>query len=422
MAGIVVRNIERAPLDIVDGLGACGVATVHEAQGRTGLLAQPHAADLSRRADRRHARSPSRAPPGDNWMIHVAIEQVQRGRHPRRSRRPVPARTAISATCWRPRAMARGCRGLVIEAGVRDVRDLNEMGFPVWSKAIFAQGTIKATLGIGQRADRLRRRRRSMPGDVIVADDDGVCVVRARRRRRRARQGARPRGERGRQAQAACRPASSASTCTTCASKLEAHGPEICLTEAACAACGCAAARPRAAISSRRICPPTIAERDAFLLRVMGSPDPRQIDGMGGADPLTIKVAIVSEVGARRGVDVDYLFLQVFVDQAIVTDAPELRQHPRRRRPVRDRARAGRRARTARRGSASSWRIPARSRSRRSRRRAAGSTYEGDARIDGVPGTAAPVPLEFRDTAGSSCGALLPTGNAVDEIDGVAAP
>ena len=87
--------------------------------------------------------------------------------------------------------------------------------------------------------------------------------------------------------------------------------------------------------------PADIAARDAFLLRVMGSPDPRQIDGMGGADPLTTKVAVVSR-STRPGVDVDYLFLQVFVDQAIVTRRAELRQHPRRRRAVRDRARAGR--------------------------------------------------------------------------------
>lgn len=164
--------------------------------------------------------------------------------------------------------------------------------------------------------------------------------------------------------------------------------------------------------------PADSAARDAFLLRAMGSPDPRQIDGMGGADPLTSKVAVVSR-STRAGVDIDYLFLQVFVDQAIVTDAQNCGNML-----------AGVGPFAIERGL-----IPA----------ADGETdvaifmvntgqiavatvqtpggvptYAGAARIDGVPGTSAPIPLEFRDTAGSSCGALLPTGNAVDIIEGVA--
>ena len=157
--------------------------------------------------------------------------------------------------------------------------------------------------------------------------------------------------------------------------------------------------------------------RDAFLLRIMGSPDPRQIDGMGGADPLTSKVALVSR-SAREGVDVDYLFLQVFVDQAIVSDGQNCGN-----------ILAGIGPFAIERGL-----VPAQDGETRvtifmvNTGQVAVATistpggkvsYDGEARIDGVPGTAAPVPLEFRDTAGSSCGALLPTGNAADVIDGV---
>lgn len=164
--------------------------------------------------------------------------------------------------------------------------------------------------------------------------------------------------------------------------------------------------------------PADTAERDAFLLRVMGSPDPNQIDGMGGADPLTSKVAIVSK-SVRAGVDVDYLFLQVFVDQAIVTDAQncgnmlagvgpfaiERGLFP----ATGDETRVAIFMVNTGQVAVATVRTPG-----------GVPIYEGEARIDGVPGTAAPIPLEFRDTAGSSCGALLPTGNAVDMIDGVA--
>ncbi len=159
------------------------------------------------------------------------------------------------------------------------------------------------------------------------------------------------------------------------------------------------------------------AARDAFLLRAFGSPDPRQIDGMGGADPLTSKVAIVSR-STEVGADVDYLFLQVFVDQAIVSDAQNCGNML-----------AGVGPFAIERGL-----VEARDEKTKvsifmvnTGKLATATvdtphgvvTYEGDARIDGVPGTAAPVPLAFADIAGSSCGALLPTGNAVDVIDGV---
>ena len=163
--------------------------------------------------------------------------------------------------------------------------------------------------------------------------------------------------------------------------------------------------------------PADLAARDAFLLRVMGSPDPRQIDGMGGADPLTSKVAIVSK-SKRPGVDVDYLFLQVFVDQAIVTDAQNCGN-----------ILAGVGPFAIERGvvAAADGETRVAIFMENTGQVAVATvqtpdgrvTYSGDAAISGVPGTAAPIPLVFRDTAGSSCGALLPTGNVVDRIDGV---
>jgi 4-oxalomesaconate tautomerase len=164
--------------------------------------------------------------------------------------------------------------------------------------------------------------------------------------------------------------------------------------------------------------PADAAARDPFLLRVMGSPDPRQIDGMGGADPLTSKVAVVSK-SAREGVDVDYLFLQVFVDEALVSDSQNCGNMLAAVAPfaIERGLVAGVDGTTpvaifmANTGQVAVATVQT---------PGGVPTYAGDARIDGVPGTAAPVPLAFRDTAGSSCGALLPTGNAVDVIDGVA--
>jgi 4-oxalomesaconate tautomerase len=160
------------------------------------------------------------------------------------------------------------------------------------------------------------------------------------------------------------------------------------------------------------------ADRDAFLLRVMGSPDPRQIDGMGGADPLTSKIAVVSKSN-RPGVDVDYLFLQVFVDQAIVTDQQNCGNILAGIAPF-----ALERGLVSATGNETRVTIFMENTGQIAVATMATPggvvTYDGDARIDGVPGTAAPITLEFRDTAGSSCGALLPTGNAVDMVDGVA--
>ena len=164
--------------------------------------------------------------------------------------------------------------------------------------------------------------------------------------------------------------------------------------------------------------PADTAARDAVLLRVMGSPDPRQIDGMGGADPLTSKVAIVSR-SVRQGVDVDYLFLQVFVDQAIVSDQQNCGNLLAGVGPFA--IERGLVAATAGKTTVAIHMVNTGQVAVAYVQTPDGvPTYRGEARIDGVPGTAAPIPLAFRDTAGSTCGALLPTGNAVDMVDGIA--
>lgn len=159
------------------------------------------------------------------------------------------------------------------------------------------------------------------------------------------------------------------------------------------------------------------AQRDEFLLRVMGSPDARQIDGLGGGDPLTSKVAVVSK-SSREGIDVDYLFLQVFVDQALVSDQQNCGNMLAAVGPF-----AIERGLVPAQGDETRVTIFMENTGQVAvetvQTPEGAVTYRGDASIDGVPQTHAPVPIEFRDTAGSSCGALLPTGRPLDRIEGV---